>query len=254
MYCLDCETCETALQSFSKIMNIPLEELRIHLVNTDYEVLYEELQFQLSFEKFVLRTVCNTFHVNDFGIDLIYWFHLSRTMHPELFSEKGILSLREMEPLLRADIEKLRLQISTPPDYYCKGMTYFMLHDLCRQGPFAMLVKDVAFCHDEIGNHNYFSIPECVEDMGAGIAKLFYDNSKSVIVKFRAIPQFEAEAYLESVLCYLYCALNHKNLFIECNTCYEAPLHRIFPEDIVYVEEVLDGAKMSYQRVDLICK
>ena len=44
-----------------------------------------------------------------------------------------------------------------------------------------MLVMDVAFCHDEIGNHNYLSIPECVEDMGAGIAKLFYDNSKSVI-------------------------------------------------------------------------
>lgn len=89
-------------------------------------------------------------------------------------------------------------------------MTYFMLHDPCRQGPFAMLVKDGFFSHDEMGNHNYLSIPEWVEDMGAGIAKLFYDNSKSVIVKFRAIPQFEAEAYLESVLCYLYCALNHK--------------------------------------------
>ena len=249
MHCLDCETFETALQSVSKIMNIPLEELRIHLVNTDYEALYEEQQFQLSFEEFVLRTVCNTFHVNDFRIDLIYWFHLSRTMHPEWFSEKGILSLREMEPILRADIDKLRLQIPDPPNYDFNGITYCMIHDSCRQGPFAMLIKDVAYCHDEIGHHDYLSIPECVEDMGTGVAKLFFDNSKPIIVKFYAPPQFEAEAYLESVLCYLYCVLNQKDLFVGCNTCYEAPLHRIFPEDIVYVEEVMDNAKASYKRV-----
>lgn len=248
MNCLDCETYETALRSVSKIMCIPQEELLSHFVNTDYETLYEEQQFQLSFEEFVFRTVCNTFHVDDIRIDLIYWFHLSRTMHPEWFYEKGILSLREMEPLLHADIEQLRRQMPNPPHYTCRGTTYSMLHDSYRQGPFAMLVKDVAFCHDEIGHHDYLSIPECVEDMGADIAKLFYNNSTSVIVKFHAVPQFYAEAYLENVLCYLYCALNKKELFIECNTCYEAPLHKILPEDIDYVEEVLGNAQVSYYR------
>ncbi|MBQ4111865.1 MAG: hypothetical protein IJD38_03610 [Clostridia bacterium] len=246
MICLDCETYETALHSVSKIMRIPREELRNHLTSTNYEALYEEHQFELPFEEFVLQTVCNKFHVSDFRIDLIYWFHLSRTMHPEWFSEKGILSLREMESLLHADIETLRQQMPNPPHYTCRGTTYRMLHDSSRQGPFAMLVKDVAFCHDEIGDHDYLSIPECVEDMGAGIAKLFYDNSKSVIVKFHAVPQFEAEAYLENVLCYLYCALNQKDLFVECNTCYEAPFHRILPDDIDYVKEVLENAQVSY--------
>lgn len=246
MFCLDCETYGTALHSVSQIMRIPQEELRNHLANTNYEALYEEHQFELPFEEFVLQTVCNKFCVNDFRIDLIYWFHLSRTMHPEWFSEKGILSLREMVPLLRADIEKLRQQMPNPPHYTCSGTTYRMLHNSSRQGPFALLVKDVAFCHDKIGHHDYLSIPECVEDMGAGIAKLFFDNSKSVIVKFRAVPQFEAEAYLEHVLCYLYCVFNQKELFIGCNTCYDAPLHKIPHEDIVYVEEVSENAQVSY--------
>ena len=246
MICLDCETYEIALHSVSQIMRIPQEELRSHLANINYEVLYEEHQFEFPFEEFVLQTVCNKFCVNDFRIDLIYWFHLSRTMHPEWFSEKGILSLREMEPLLRADIETLRQQMPNPPHYTCSGTTYRMLHDSSRQGPFAMLVKDVAFCHDKIGHHDYLSIPECVEDMGADIAKLFYNNSASVIVKFHAVPQFAAETYLEHVLCYLYCAFNQKELFFGCNTCYEAPLHKILPEDIVYVEEVSENAQVSY--------
>lgn len=251
MNCLDCETYETALQSVSNIMVIPKESLLSHLVNTDYNTLYEPYWRELPFVEFLFKNVCDSFHVQDFKIDVIYWFHLSRTMHPECFLEKGILSLKEIEPLLREEIDKLRQRLRNPPQYDFKWPTYHMLHDSCRQGPFAMLVKDVAFCHDEIGHHDYLAIPECVEDMGEEIADLFYKNSISVIVKFKAKPQFEAKWYLEKVVCYLYYVIHKMGLSIDCNTCYEAPLHRIPLEDIIYVKEVSEHAEVSYKGLDL---
>lgn len=251
MNCLDCETYETALQSVSNIMGISKESLLSHLVNTDYNTLYEPHWRELLFVEFLFKSVCDFFQVQDFKIDVIYWFHLSRTMHPEWFWKKGILSLQEIEPLLRDEIEKLRQKLRNPPPYVGRGNTYEMYNWASRQGPFAMLVKDVAFCHDEIGNHDYLAIPECVEDMGEEIADLFRKNSISVVVKFQAQPQFEAEWYLEKVVCYLYSAIHKMELSIDCNTCYEAPLHRIPPEDIIYVKEVSEHAEVSYKGLDL---
>jgi len=251
MNCLDCETYETALQSVSKIMGIPQEQLERHLVNTDYVTLHEAHWRESLFDEFLFDNICHSFHVYDFVIDLIYWFHLSRTMHPAWFLEKGILSLQEIEPLLRKDIDKLRTKFNKSTGYVFKSSTYRWLHDSHRQGPFAMLVKDVAFCHDEIGHHDYLAIPECVEDMGKEIACLFIKNSVSVIVKFQALPQLEAEFYLKRVMCYLYCAIHKMEMSTDCNTCYEAPTHRIPPEDIIYVKEVSEHAEVSYKGLDL---
>lgn len=251
MNCLDCETYETALQSVSNIMGIPQDQLVSHLANTDYVTLHEAHWRESLFDDFLFKNVCDSFRAYDFEIDRICWFHLSRTMHPEWFLEKGILPLQEIEPLLREDIDKLRKELSNPPQYDFKQPTYHMLHDPYRQGPFAMLVKDVAFCHDEIGNHDYLAIPECVEDMGEEIADLFSENSISVVVKFQAQPQFETEWYLKKVMCYLYCAIHKIELSVDCNTCYEAPLHRIPPEDIIYVKEASEYADVSYKGLDL---
>ena len=240
MNCLDCETYETTLQSVSKIMGIPSDQLLNCLVNMDYYTLYNDNVHchEVPFREFLFEKVCDYFYVHNFEINCICWFHLSRTMHPEWFAKKGILSLREIEPLLHDDIEKLRQQIGNPPKYTYKWPTYGMINESCRQGPFAMLIKDVAFHSDEMRNHDYLSIPEYIEDMGAEIADLFRKNSTSVIVKFKASPQYEAKEYLKVVIFYLYSIINKIELSVYCNTCYEAPLHRVPPEDIIYIKKV----------------
>lgn len=251
MNCLDCETYEKALQSVSKIMGIPQDQLVNHLANTDYVTLHEAHWRESLFDDFLFKSVCDSFRAYDFVIDRICWFHLSRTMHPEWFLEKGILPLQEIEPLLREDIDKLRTQCNNPAGYDFKSSTYTRFRNSCRQGPFAMLVKDVAFRHYEIGHHDYLAIPECVEDMGKEIAGLYYKNSISVIVKFHAQPRLKAEDYLEPVVNYLYYAIHKIELSVDCNTCYDASSHRIPPEDIIYVKEVSEYEDVSYKGLDL---
>lgn len=251
MNCLDCETYETALQTVSRIMGISQEQLRSHLANTNYDALYGANRCNSCFQEFLFKSVCDYFQVYDFEINFIYWFHLSRTMHPEWFLEKGILSLQEIEPFLCRDIEMLSNQLRNPPQYNYRGPTHMLSDDLCRQGPFAMLVREVAFCPDEINNHDYLSIPEYVEDMGGEIADLFRKNSKSVIVKFKAIPQWETESYLKPVVNYLYCTTNKMDLCWECNTCYDALSHSVPPEDIISVTEISEQDDVSYKGFDL---
>lgn len=108
-------------------------------------------------------------------------------------------------------------------------------HNFERQGPFGMLIKDVAFKAEEIGNHDYLNVPEIIEDMG--FADIYKKNAIPVIVKFQTKREYDEKYYLRYVLNYIYSMVTEKKLSMDCNTCYDGKNQYISPSNIIYVEQ-----------------
>ena len=94
-------------------------------------------------------------------------------------------------------------------------------------GPYGVLVRDVAFCPAEIGNHDYLGIPEIIEDIslcfveqyGFDLRSAFIQNSQPCIVKF--IDYTPDPRCLPPALYYLYSRFHGEPLSLSCNTCFD---------------------------------
>ncbi len=102
---LDCSTFESTLNSISKIYNTKTEIIKSFLVSCNVDEMYKNFyettgknysgcgdmilfkNFEKKFKKFYKK------------IDLVYWFHLTRTSFDSNFAE-GILSLNNVTEIL----------------------------------------------------------------------------------------------------------------------------------------------------------
>lgn len=108
-------------------------------------------------------------------------------------------------------------------------------------GPFAVLIKDIAFYRDT-GNHDYLSRPEIIEDIGNYLLEIhnldiispFQEKAAPCIVKF--IDYSTKEHYLEVAFIYLYYMYHKKQITFCQSTNFDSYRKRIEPENIIYVE------------------
>lgn len=251
---LDCQDEKTALISVADYFGkspLIIDDL---IKNVDFNSLHERVVDKYDyFTDFLFEYFRNKFGVGT--IDLIMWYHLSRSLNPESYYN-GILPLDEILPQLQSDLYCLvKDEISIYEwEKICNGKgagfrkNRFDLKRECKDhyGPYAMLVREIAFNSNQVGNHDYLRIPEIIEDMcmgmeneyGIDLIGKYIEKSIPVITKFRKVVSDHGKDknYIGTALCYLYCKLNNKKLSLICNTCFCGYGEGIKAEDIISVE------------------
>lgn len=116
--------------------------------------------------------------------------------------------------------------------------------DTFHWGPFAMLVKDVAFESHRIWNHDYLNLPEIVEDICNCYLNKFgtyihSDIEKALvpcIIKFRA--SADRDIGIKPAIYYIYKYIKEEPLSQGVNACFDAKGKVIPPKDIIKVEYI----------------
>ena len=171
-------------------------------------------------------------------IDSVMWFHLTRTVKSSDFSE-GILPLdialeKVWEILVslvntceqRENLAKLRMQ--GVPNRHFKLKVNENMH----QGPYALLILDVGFKSEEVGNHDYLRIPEIIEDICDGYQVKFNESIKEIVINKlkKCVVKFEANTetketnhrFLTPALSYCWCIINEEELGSHESTCFDS--------------------------------
>jgi hypothetical protein len=249
MIVLDCESLDSAYESIQSIFGLSRQTIDEVFAAPDFERLQLEHGLQdephLLFERFKAESS------SQFRLDAVYWFHLSRVQSPNAF-ESGILPLRDQVDNIW---DSLRLMVAdriSDSEWaeFRKEMgdsdSAFLYHlkrnDPDHWGPYGVLVRDVAFCPTEIGNHDYLDMPEIVEDIslcfedryGFDLRSAFTQNSKPCIVKF--VDTNPHERCFPPALYYLYSRFHGGRLSLSCNTCFDGRGSSVRPEQIHRIE------------------
>jgi hypothetical protein len=109
-------------------------------------------------------------------------------------------------------------------------------------GPYAILVRDLAFKPGEVGNHDYLSGPEIIEDIcdcferlyHLDVFKIFLQKTKPCIVKF--IDRSIRTNYLRAALWHLYKIAWQEKCTDYCNDCFDGQGVTVRKDQILSVE------------------
>lgn len=255
---LDCQDEKTALISVADYYGQPVDVISNIIKSVNFSSLHKrEVDRYDYFTDFLFEYFRKKFGVGT--IDQIMWYHLSRSLNPERYYN-GILPLNEILPQLQSDLYCLVKDRISNEEWIdiCNGKgagfrkSRFDFKRECKDhyGPYAMLVREIAFNSNQVGNHDYLRIPEIIEDMcmgmeneyGIDLIGKYIEKSMPVITKFRKVVSDHGKDknYIGTALCYLYRKLNNKALSLICNTCFCGYGEGIKAEDIILVE-VLKG-------------
>jgi hypothetical protein len=251
MVTLDCETYSTTIKSLSKIYRVTTDDLESFFLKFDIEDHFERNNpDKMGYEelRLVFENECKT---EPLELDNVNWYHLTRCLEEETFNE-GILPLSK-------SLEKvwnMFFSCFTGTEHYANlvdmhvtevnnDLYNFKVGDDLHSGPYAMLVKDVAFNAKKIGNHDYLGIPEIVQDVCRGYEKRFNVSIekqlkrmlKPKVVKFISKKKTDVSC-IEAALYYAYLCFNDSELTLNSNTCFNGENTIISPENIVYVKTI----------------
>ncbi len=171
-FVLDCESGEIALSSIAKGYSCSMNTLEEALLSYDVEMKYEEykLKHPSPYELTHYKVIRDLIGQHD-ALKSVCWFHGTRTSPDNNFSD-GILPLN----LSLEKVWDMLLQLA--PDCFVADKLFEMyknevpnrLYKLrtknCSHwGPYAIMVRDVAFHATELGQHDYLRTSELVEDI-----------------------------------------------------------------------------------------
>lgn len=219
---LDCESHTTALQSLATLFSCEAAELAHFLSQAGLEERYVAGYSEtLSFEDFMLRQVSERFGA-PCTPERVHWFHCTRVPPGTHFAE-GIRPLGAMLPQLEAVLASL---VADPGHrslvrqvFSSRGGHAFQFRlktsDSLHWGPYAILVRDVAFHTRMLGQHDYLGMPEIVEDLcteveaisGVDLTADFEAALMPAIVKFCAPARGAATGAVCAALCYVWSML-----------------------------------------------
>ena len=254
MKILDCESTESAYDSLEQIFAVGRDKLESIFEEIDIDAIYKTSPTLLGAGHEVLfSVVTKRLSKRVFAYDQTCWFHLTRTTGPNRF-EAGILPTGEAMGFLweflygllegaisEADWEKFKIDILASSDWYAKAYQ-LRVTDPSLSGPYAMLVKDIAFNAQALGNHDYFLVPEIVQNICTWFRKnheidlldAFCKKTMPCIVKF--IDDGTKPKYLWAALYYLYSLHRGDKLTWCCNTTFGGMGRLVPKERILKVE------------------
>ena len=237
---LDCETVETAVQSMEQILEIGRCTLIDLFQDLDIEGYRRktgrsDLPPDGVVDEAVRRRIGSTARVEG-----VCWFHVTRVRSEEDF-DRGLLPLGQqidsiwsfLHDLVRDRVSeeewaefRHRLDRGSMKGHFA-GLYREKVARQSHWGPYAMLVRDIAFRPRDAGNHDYFRTPEIIEDIcksfptkyGIDLFAEFRAATRPCIVKF--FEDRNADHVLRPALYYLYCAYRGFKLSDYCNTCFD---------------------------------
>ena len=249
MIVLDCESRESALESVSAIYGIPTNLLDKFLRDFDMDAHYAnnapprygDQELRLVFESSLGCTPA--------PIDRVFWFHLTRARPGSDFAN-GIQPLsvaldhvwQTIVEVFRTTVHEVRLmemhRNGVPSDLYQMKVKKSTLG-----GPYAMLVRAVAMCPREIGNHDYLRLPEIMGDICNGYQDIYGESLHDaltqaltpIIVKFWSAEKLSVSC-IESAMYYLYLTAHNRRLDSNANTCFDGKNQAVPSEQIVRVD------------------
>jgi len=213
----------------------PVEAIESFLKDIDLDFLYRGSSPPPGpGNEFLLDAFRRTFRTG-LSYDATCWFHLTRTDETATF-EDGILPLgRQLDSIfdwlyrLLQDVVsaqqwanfKDEIPREAPGIYQMKTTNPFYW------GPYAILVRDLAFKPGEVGNHDYLSEPEIIEDIcdcfeklyHLDVFKIFLQKTKPCIVKF--IDRGTRTNYLRAALWHLHKIAWQEECTDYCNDCFD---------------------------------
>ncbi len=247
---LDCENLETSVNSVCSIFRCSEKSLREILLEIDINKTYDIDEPDCTPDYFLYRNMVSAFG-EPHQLQYIYWFHLTRTFHTNNFHE-GILplgmaldSIWEMIlSIFRQSEHCTRLQTMRIEGVY-NNHYQTKTRDPFHWGPFAMLVKEVAFVPNRLANHNYLWLPEIVEDICNGYLEKYKvsihedvcDALVPCIVKFM-VRGSSGIGNVAPAIYYVYKGIRGEPVSYYANTCFDAGGKVIPRSDILKIEYI----------------
>lgn len=248
---LNCASYEAARSSLSQLYQVDDELLEFVMEAIDLDRMFEQGDVDGHPDSVLSSLIEEEIGGSLIAPTEVHWFHLSRTFNVSDYSA-GILPLGEaldvvwniFTKIFPGDPQSARLKSmrenGVPNFQYQHKVGKQYLH-----GPYAMLVKEVAFHSKEIGNHNYFRVPEIVEDICSGYMSKFgetiYDDVVAQLtpcsVEFRSKPSETLGRHCaETAAYYVYNHIKKAKWSPYANTCYDGKGVGVSPADILRVE------------------
>lgn len=245
---LDCESADSAMRSLAIIYETEVRELKAFFTSIDLEAHVRANNPELPSDQELQRLLELAVGPQQKTISKTFWFHLTRVPIGTTF-EDGILPLNEALPKVWAMLDGVFK--GTPHQGRLRQMHQEGVMNRCyalkvpnrfHWGPYAMLVREIAYCSDSVANHDYLKIPEIVEDICNGYASRFNEDIQStveqalvpMIVKFW-VSEHEHMYGLTSAISYAYFTQNNKELRGSANTCFDGQGNRVPAERVVSV-------------------
>lgn len=255
---LDCENYQTTIECVSEYFITTTDEIFRILSDLSYESYEKSAFYHHDYMSAYLLDCLKKRFANTKKIEYIMWFHLARSLNPDSYY-KGIYPLNLIRDSILEECYSLIADRISQREWkaICKmgsggdltGIYKLKMEDKIHYGPYAMLVKEAAYRYDDIGNHDYLSLPELIEDLGRGMDKKYGINlieeyrrkSVPMIVKFKMPPQNETDNYCDDdyikfAVSYIYNKIHNEEMGLDDNTCFNGEGIIIPPENIVYVE------------------
>lgn len=252
-FLLDCETGDSAIESLCSAFSCSTETLSRLLFSIDIDAVYkkhwrdinvpaEEYLYSYAVQRLgphkPLRAVC--------------WFHLTRTLKDNDFNSgiwplgKSLDSVWDMmisipqDRMVRERLLQMRKSRSVADWQYSMKSK-----DPVHWGPYGILVKDVAFCAKDLGQHDYLGMPEIIEDIcngynaqhGESISEIYSNALIPKIVKFKSSHRLDSRC-VEAAISYVYTHIRKQPPCCWSVTCFDGAGVTISTEDILSVGRV----------------
>jgi hypothetical protein len=215
---LDCETRLSAEASLLETFGCSSPELRCFLTDPDHEAFFNEHWRSLpEYDLFLYERTCEVLGNPRLPTELC-WFHCTRVPAGTTF-DAGILPLGQVLLLLKDTLLDLLEGTAAKReiDQAFAREGGFGLHfgnklrNPLHWGPYAILVREVASCANDLGQHDYLAMPEIIEDLceeielasGRDLLPVFQERLRPAIVKFVAPAGNSAEFAVRVALRYL---------------------------------------------------
>jgi hypothetical protein len=259
---LDCESRASTDASLQEILGIKISDIYSIFNSLDLNCYYRDHPHTSAApDKVVLNEVLKESAAQTITVDNVCWFHLSRVSDPEAFQRDGILPLNMMLDSIWEFIcslvpstvisptswDAFRHGIATNPHRSAR-LYASKVENRLHWGPYAILIRDIAFRPAEIGNHDYLRAPEIVEDICRcfqndykfDLLSEFQKRTKSCVIKF-ATTSMTLDRQRECVVAALYHQYQRSRgleLNMDCNTCWDNNSSPILASKILKIDKL----------------
>lgn len=248
---LDCESLESTLESLKNLFSCQKQDLEDLLLSLDIDGIYKEHWESITIpsEDYLYKFCLDNLGAHD-TLSSVCWFHLTRTTEENLF-ENGILPLGCVLDNLWAmlvskapskEVKDNLLKIKSKNNSYLYTLK---APDEAHWGPYAILVRAVAFNAESLFQHNYLRMPEIIEDICLEYEETYkldllsHYNSNLIpkIVKFRSNNRLD-DGCIKAALFYAYTGIRNQLPCANAVTCFDSEGIAVPAEDILNIENV----------------
>lgn len=250
---LDCETRLSAEASLLETFGCSSQDLECFLTDPDHKTFFDEHCESLpDYDLFLYERACAILGNPRLPTELC-WFYCTRVPAGTTFDE-GILPLGQVLPLLKDTLlnllEDTAAKRAIDQAFAREGGFGFhfgnKLGNPLHWGPYAILVREVASCANDLGQHDYLTMPEIIEDLceevelasGIDLLPVFRERLRPAVVKFVAPAGNSAEFAVRVALRYLQSSLLEGAPGHGAVWCFDGRNTAVPPEQVLKVEFV----------------